>query len=135
MEPAVVLAAHALIRRGDRYLITRRSKDNDFMPEKWDLPGGSVEGPETLEQALVREVKEETSLVVVPGQLVHAYADVASYPARLTVQCVFLCEDPGEEITLAPGEHDAYRWLRRQEMEELDVIPFVADLLRVRPFG
>lgn len=134
MGPAVVLASHALIRRGETYLVTLRSESNDFMPLKWDLPGGTVEGDETLEQALVREVKEETSLLVTAGRLIHAYTNVAGYPQRLTVQCVFLCGDPGDEVTLAADEHVDYRWLPRREMETLDAIPFLADLLRVRPF-
>jgi 8-oxo-dGTP pyrophosphatase MutT (NUDIX family) len=71
---------------------------------------------------------------VTAGRLIHAYTDVSRYPHRLTVQCVFLCEDAGDDITLAPDEHEEYRWLPLDEMEKLDAIAFLADLLRVRPF-
>jgi 8-oxo-dGTP diphosphatase len=51
----------ALLRRGDEILLIHRFRDGS---EYWVLPGGGVEGEETLEEALLREVLEETSLAV-----------------------------------------------------------------------
>jgi 8-oxo-dGTP diphosphatase len=56
------IAGHALIRKGEEYLVLKRSERNDYMPLKWDIPGGIVEMGETVEQAVIREVKEETGL-------------------------------------------------------------------------
>jgi len=55
---------------GGRLLLIRRGKE----PEagRWSLPGGRIEPGETDEQALVREVREETGLQVVPGPLIGA---------------------------------------------------------------
>lgn len=50
------VAVHALIGHNGKYLATRRSSLNDYMPLKWDIPGGYVEPGETMEQALVREL-------------------------------------------------------------------------------
>lgn len=52
----------AVIRRGDMVLLIHRHKNGE---EYWVLPGGGVEDEETLEEALRREVMEETSLEVV----------------------------------------------------------------------
>lgn len=57
-----ILGVGALIYDGDRVLLVQRGKE----PLKgfWSLPGGAVEPGELLEQALLREVMEETSLEV-----------------------------------------------------------------------
>ncbi|HEV3292424.1 MAG TPA: NUDIX domain-containing protein, partial [Streptosporangiaceae bacterium] len=50
---------------GGRLLLIRRGHE----PEagRWSLPGGRIEPGETDQQALVREVREETGLEVAPG--------------------------------------------------------------------
>jgi 8-oxo-dGTP diphosphatase len=55
-------SCHALVRQGDRILLVQRTRP-PFVGY-WGLPGGGVELGETVEQALVREVAEETGLQV-----------------------------------------------------------------------
>ena len=52
---------------GNRLLLLRRSEKNTFLPGYYDIPGGKIEEDETPEQALLREVREETNLVVLIG--------------------------------------------------------------------
>ena len=65
--------------RHHRLLLQRRSDGG-----QWGLPGGSVEIGESVRQAVMREVKEETGLTVVPRRLVGIYSDpklqVVRYP-------------------------------------------------------
>ena len=67
--PNVVPCVGALVydRRARLLLIRRRNEPGRRL---WSLPGGRVESGETLAEALVREVLEETGLVVSPGRVV-----------------------------------------------------------------
>ena len=62
------LAVSAAIFRDDRVLIVRRARPPAH--GLYTLPGGGVELGETLEQAVIREVREETALDVEPVELV-----------------------------------------------------------------
>ena len=50
--------------RDGRYLITQRKMDKPWAPGHWEIPGGGVNAGETSEEAIVRELKEETGLDV-----------------------------------------------------------------------
>lgn len=65
-------------------------------PFGWALPGGFVDYGESLEEAAVREAREETSLrVELLGQF-HTYSDPSRDPRQHTVSTVFLAQARGE---------------------------------------
>lgn len=124
------VAGHALIKRESKYLVTRRSKSNTYMPLKWDIPGGIVEPGETIEEAICREVSEETGLTIQVGRVIYVYANRDQLPVRQTFQIVYLCKYKSGEIRLKPSEHDMYEWLHYNDIASVDMIDFLRELVK-----
>jgi ADP-ribose pyrophosphatase YjhB (NUDIX family) len=64
-------------------------------PKAWALPGGFVDYGETLEQAAVREAREETGLEVEAVEQFHTYSDPRRDPRRHTISTVFTAKAQG----------------------------------------
>lgn len=123
--PAYYVAGHALIVNDlGEILLTKRSAHDTYMPEKWDLPGGTAEGGETIDDATRREVKEETGLDVALQFPIFTFTNLAQ-PNRETCVIVYLAHYQGGDIVLDENEHSEYRWVAPDALPEFNVIPFL----------
>jgi 8-oxo-dGTP diphosphatase len=67
-------------------------------PYGWALPGGFVDYGESLEQAAVREAKEETSLDIQLQFQMHTYSDPKRDPRKHTISTVFIARAKGNPV-------------------------------------
>lgn len=102
-----VLAVDAIVVRKDKSIVLVKRKDEPFK-DLFALPGGHVENGETVEDAVVREVKEETGLDVRVGKLLGVYSAPDRDPRGHVVSVVFDCFETGGE--LAPGSDATEAW-------------------------
>lgn len=65
-------------------------------PYGWALPGGFVDYGESLEEAAIREAKEETSLDIKLKSQLHTYSDPERDPRQHTISTVYVAEAAGE---------------------------------------
>ena len=115
----------ALIWQGERFMICQRPahKARGLL---WEFVGGKVEPGETMQQALIRECREELDILVSVGdiftQVIHEYPDIL---IRLTL---FHC-------TIAEGtpkllEHKDLKWITPNEIPLYDFCPADEEILK-----
>jgi mutator protein MutT len=124
-----VLVVAGLLRRGDRLLLCHRHPDRDSYPDVWDLPGGHVEEGETPAAALARELNEELGISAeIPD--VGPFT-VVGVDDTLEMAVYLIDRWHGEPSNVATDEHDAVRWMRIDELHEIDLAhPSYPDLFR-----
>ena len=107
----------AVIRRDDRIFVTQRGYG--AFKDGWEFPGGKIEPGETPEQALVREIREELDTEIRVGDLIERVE--YDYPDfHLSMDC-YWCEVVEGHLELK--EHEAARWLSREELFSVDWLP------------
>lgn len=117
-EKFTAVAAHALIEKDGKYLITKRSHDNGYMPDLWDTPGGTIHYGEAIDIALKREIYEETGLTCEQKNILFVYSFMSG-PYRHQFQLLYLCRYLKGDIVLTAGDHDEYRWVTLDELKDL----------------
>ena len=99
----------AVILHGDSVLLVKRA--HEPMKGGWSLPGGTVELGETLEDAIRREIREETCLEVEVGPMVDVVDRIQYDPdGRVKYHHVlvdFVCRPRGGELRCASDAEDA----------------------------
>ncbi len=85
----------------------------------WEFPGGKMEAGEGAKEALRREIREELATEVVVGDLLTTVE--YDYPQfHLTMHC-YWCKVERGKLTLL--EHEAAKWLCREEMDSVKWLP------------
>jgi 8-oxo-dGTP diphosphatase len=122
------LSVRAVIHDADgRILLLKRSMLSKNYPGKWEFPGGKVDRGERFDAALVREVREETGLVVTLGAFIGAAK--AEMPRVTAVQLVMEAV-PGPGSPAISAEHEGLTWARPQEILDMDMVDWVKPFVR-----
>lgn len=126
----VRVAAKALIKYGNKFLILREGASDGTVVGKYQIPGGMVEPGEDFMDALVREVREETGLDAKPSTpiMVDSWLTTIEGVPYQIFGVFYLCEVSSDEVKLS-DEHDDYVWITADEAGKYETTPQVKKLL------
>jgi 8-oxo-dGTP diphosphatase len=119
---AVIIDCLSDDRRHDDHRVLLIRRGTPPLLGEWSLPGGVLECGETLREAVTREAREETGLVVEPGEMLGVYERVIrGDEGRVRYHYVlidFLCRVASGHLTAGSDAADA-RWFTRDELPAL----------------
>ncbi|MGB5628114.1 MAG: NAD(+) diphosphatase [Woeseiaceae bacterium] len=119
-DPAIIV----LVADGDRCLLGRQV---DWPEGRYSTIAGFVEPGESLEDAVRREVYEETNIRV--GDVTYHSSQPWPFPSALMLG--FIAQATSDEIILNDGELDDARWFSRSELQSGEVgLPFRISIAR-----
>ncbi|HKI26700.1 MAG TPA: NUDIX hydrolase [Candidatus Sulfotelmatobacter sp.] len=109
-------------RRGKDARVVLVKRAHPPIQGQWSIPGGVLEVGELVREAVVREAREETGLIVEPSDLLGVYDRVLRHSdGRVQYHYVlvdFLCRVVGGELQAA-GDAAEARWFTREELAPL----------------
>lgn len=123
------LTVRGIIKNEDKILIVKRHPKSRTDPEMWELPGGKVENGEHFADALVREIKEETSLDASVGDFCDAVQN--DYAHKRTVQLMMYMDDVEGQVKISE-EHTDYMWADLEKIKTLEISTSLEKLLKKR---
>lgn len=116
------LTVLCLLHRGDRYLLQNRRKADWH---GYALPGGHVEPGESVVEAVIREIREETGYRILSPRL----CGLKQFPIPGGRYLVFLFTAEQWEGTLHDSEEGAMRWVTRAELPDLPTVDELETLI------
>jgi 8-oxo-dGTP diphosphatase len=110
----------AIIIEGERVVLVKRA--HPPLQAEWSIPGGVLEVGELVREAAVREAREETGLIVEPGELLGVFDRVLRNPEKRVqyhyVLIDFLCRRVAGDLAAASDAAEV-RWFTQEELPGL----------------
>ena len=121
---SVELTVLCLIHKNGKYLLQDRIK-NDW--KGYTLPGGHIEPGESIVDAVIREMQEETGLTIRHPHL----CGVKQFPLEEGRYIVFLFETEEFEGDLCSSEEGTMHWIDEKELSKVNLVEDFGDLIEV----
>ncbi len=128
LEYVFGLAVRVLLTDDDgKILIIKRSTDSKTNPGKWELPGGKVDQGESFDNALIREVYEETNLNISLDHV--AGVCEQNLPLIRAVHIVMWGKIVDGELNIS-NEHEGYAWVFFDDLSDYELADWLNDFVK-----
>lgn len=114
---AVVIA---IVKYRKKILLLKRNSNRRSSPDKWQPVSGFIQEKESLEDSVIREVKEETNLkgkIIKSGEVF----EVQDKWGRWII-VPFLIKVNSDKVKIDPDEHSEYTWVTPQNINKFNCV-------------
>ncbi|MBI5734039.1 MAG: NUDIX hydrolase [Candidatus Kerfeldbacteria bacterium] len=117
-----IVAVTAVIRnREGRYLLLKRHPREITFPNQWCFPGGKVDGNDSVEYTLRKEVKEEAGLNLLPGKILLRDTVFTRPDGQTALVFTYLCQaDDNSVVKLDTNDFTDYKWVILKDLKTLE---------------
>ncbi len=136
-RPMVTVDAAVFTSSGDRTKILLINRGHEPFKGQWALPGGFVDMDEELEDAIVRELAEETGLTGVQLEQMRTFGTIGRDPRGRQITIVYLGITKEDQTEIKAGDDAAQaRWFDIEELpdnmafDHHDVLRFAVEKLK-----
>ncbi|MDD4333220.1 MAG: NUDIX hydrolase [Patescibacteria group bacterium] len=126
VEKIQKISVTAFILFNNKVLILKRSKQEKFLPNYYEMPGGKVEFGESPDMALIREIKEETNLSIEIIKPYSFFSYISDNNQRHTVDIQFITKIKSNEADVKlSNSHDDYKLIEVDEINNYQISDYM----------
>lgn len=116
MNAEIAVKSIIFNRNHNRILLIQRSNDDPIGANTWESAGGNLECGEKPEEAIKREIREETGITEITIKNV-AYVTLVNNDEPYLI-IAYICETQTETVALS-NEHQAFMWADKEACKEM----------------
>ena len=126
-----IITSAIITNSQQKFLIVKRAA-NDTYPNMWEFPGGTSEFGEHPEDSVIREIFEETGLVIIPEYpvVVNSYKSKSkSDPVNVEIFYISSLTPLDQTVTLS-NEHSDYAWIELEKIEDYETTEYIHKVIK-----
>jgi 8-oxo-dGTP pyrophosphatase MutT (NUDIX family) len=130
-EKLHIVAVVAVVRNSEgKYLVLKRRGDEIAYPGMYTFPGGKIEGNDTVEGTLIKELEEEAGLRMKPGKILLKDKSFIRPDGQTAKSFSYFCEVEDKQKVQISKDFTDYKWVNIEELRALPHVGIEEELLR-----
>jgi 8-oxo-dGTP diphosphatase len=128
MQTYVAVIGVVKLSDDDRILLLKRTAKRRTSPNKWQTPSGFIKEGESAEEAVIREVKEETALEGTIIRCGNAFGVIDEWARWVIIP--FLISVESDNVIIDTSEHSEFKWIVVEQVTNFECVKGIEDDLR-----
>ncbi len=117
-----IVAATGFLKKDGKFLILKRGEKEIAYPGKWTVPGGKVEGADSIKETLKKEFLEEAGLAIKNNIEFFGESEFTRPDGFHVIVLKFICEYESGKVKIDKNDFTDYVWMSLDELENYDLI-------------